>query len=124
MDTTDANASDSPFCPIEEALEAIRRGEMVVVCDSPDRENEGDLCMAAELVTPEMIKQAEWIAGITFSDAERAGVARSLDRSLRSFDELRKVDVGYDVPPALTFFPTPPRPAAEPSDPRHSGEVS
>ena len=28
---------------------------MVVVCDSPDRENEGDLCMAAELVTPEAI---------------------------------------------------------------------
>ena len=40
-------------------------------------------------------------------------MARSLDESLRSFEELRKVDVGYDVPPALTFFPTPPRPAAE-----------
>ena len=55
MDTSDASASASPFCPIEEAIEAIRRGEMVVVCDSPDRENEGDLCMAAELVTPEAI---------------------------------------------------------------------
>ena len=32
--------------------------------------------------------------------------------SLRSFEELRKVDVGYDIPPALMFFPTPPRPAA------------
>jgi Asp-tRNA(Asn)/Glu-tRNA(Gln) amidotransferase A subunit family amidase len=64
-------------------------------------------------VTPEMIKQAEWIAGITFSDQERTGIARSLDQSLRSFEELRKVDVSYDVPPALTFFPTPPRPAAE-----------
>ena len=41
----------SPFCPIDEAIEAIRNGEMVVVCDSPDRENEGDLCMAAEFVT-------------------------------------------------------------------------
>jgi Asp-tRNA(Asn)/Glu-tRNA(Gln) amidotransferase A subunit family amidase len=64
-------------------------------------------------VTPEMVKQAEWIAGIDFSDEERAGIARSLDQSLRSFEALRKVDVGYDVPPALTFFPTPPRPAAE-----------
>jgi hypothetical protein len=64
-------------------------------------------------VTPEMIKQAEWIAGITFTDDERGSIARSLDQSLRSFEELRKVDVGYDVAPALTFFPVPPRPSAE-----------
>ncbi len=64
-------------------------------------------------VTPEMIKQAEWIAGITFTDDERTSIARSLDQSLRSFEELRKVDVGYDVAPALTFFPVPPRPSAE-----------
>jgi 3,4-dihydroxy 2-butanone 4-phosphate synthase/GTP cyclohydrolase II len=50
-----ASPSSSPFCPIEEAIAAIARGELVVVCDSPDRENEGDLCMAAELVTPEAI---------------------------------------------------------------------
>jgi Asp-tRNA(Asn)/Glu-tRNA(Gln) amidotransferase A subunit family amidase len=67
----------------------------------------------AARVTPEMVKQAEWIAGITFSDEERKGIARSLDQSLRGFDELRKVDIGYEVPPALTFFPTPPRPSAE-----------
>jgi Asp-tRNA(Asn)/Glu-tRNA(Gln) amidotransferase A subunit family amidase len=64
-------------------------------------------------VTPEMVKQAEWIAGITFSDEERKGIAQSMDESVRGFEELRKVDVGYDVPPALTFFPTPPRPSAE-----------
>src|SRR5690348_14632954 len=45
----------SPFCPIEEAIEEIRAGRMVVVVDSPDRENEGDLCMAAEHVTPEAV---------------------------------------------------------------------
>ena len=43
----------SPFCRIEEAIEEIRAGRMVVVVDAPDRENEGDLCMAAEHVTPE-----------------------------------------------------------------------
>jgi 3,4-dihydroxy 2-butanone 4-phosphate synthase / GTP cyclohydrolase II len=37
------------------ALERLRAGGMVVVCDDPDREDEGDLCMAAELVTPEAI---------------------------------------------------------------------
>ena len=45
----------SPFAGIEEAIEEIRAGRMVVVVDSPDRENEGDLFMAAEHVTPEAI---------------------------------------------------------------------
>jgi 3,4-dihydroxy 2-butanone 4-phosphate synthase / GTP cyclohydrolase II len=40
---------------IEEAIEAIRRGEMVILMDDKDRENEGDLCMAAEKVTPQAI---------------------------------------------------------------------
>ncbi|HEX8854530.1 MAG TPA: bifunctional 3,4-dihydroxy-2-butanone-4-phosphate synthase/GTP cyclohydrolase II [Thermoleophilaceae bacterium] len=45
----------SPFSTIEEALEDIRAGRMVVVCDAEDRENEGDLTMAAQFVTPEAI---------------------------------------------------------------------
>jgi 3,4-dihydroxy 2-butanone 4-phosphate synthase / GTP cyclohydrolase II len=40
---------------IEEAIEAIRDGRMVILVDDEDRENEGDLCMAAEKVTPEAI---------------------------------------------------------------------
>ena len=43
------------FAPIEEAIEEIRAGRMVVVCDDEDRENEGDLTMAAQFVTPEAI---------------------------------------------------------------------
>jgi 3,4-dihydroxy 2-butanone 4-phosphate synthase/GTP cyclohydrolase II len=46
---------ESPFSPIEEAIEEIRRGHMVVVCDGEDRENEGDLVMAAQFATPEAI---------------------------------------------------------------------
>jgi 3,4-dihydroxy 2-butanone 4-phosphate synthase/GTP cyclohydrolase II len=45
----------SPFATIEEAVEAIRAGKMVVVVDDEDRENEGDLTIAAERVTPEVI---------------------------------------------------------------------
>jgi 3,4-dihydroxy 2-butanone 4-phosphate synthase/GTP cyclohydrolase II len=45
----------SPFASIEDALEAIRHGRMVVVVDDEDRENEGDLTIAAEKVTPEVI---------------------------------------------------------------------
>jgi len=40
---------------IEEALEDIAKGRMVILVDDEDRENEGDLCMAAEKVTPEAI---------------------------------------------------------------------
>ncbi|HEX8753417.1 MAG TPA: bifunctional 3,4-dihydroxy-2-butanone-4-phosphate synthase/GTP cyclohydrolase II [Solirubrobacterales bacterium] len=48
-------AGHSPFSTIEEALEEIRRGRMVVVCDGEDRENEGDLVMAAQFATPEAV---------------------------------------------------------------------
>jgi 3,4-dihydroxy 2-butanone 4-phosphate synthase/GTP cyclohydrolase II len=40
---------------VEAALEAIRAGKQVILVDDADRENEGDLCMAAELATPEAI---------------------------------------------------------------------
>lgn len=43
------------FNSIEEAIEDIREGKIVIVVDDPDRENEGDLLMAAEKVTPETI---------------------------------------------------------------------
>ena len=53
--------ASSPFDPgdviatIPEALEEIRAGRMVILVDDEDRENEGDLCMAAEMVTPEAV---------------------------------------------------------------------
>ena len=45
----------NPFNTVDEAVEAIARGEIVVVVDDEDRENEGDLIMAAEHATPEKI---------------------------------------------------------------------
>jgi 3,4-dihydroxy 2-butanone 4-phosphate synthase/GTP cyclohydrolase II len=45
----------SPFASIEEAIEEIRAGRFVVVCDDADRENEGDLTIAAQFVTPESV---------------------------------------------------------------------
>jgi len=45
----------SPFATIEEAIEDIRAGKFVVVVDAPDRENEGDLTIAAEHITPAAI---------------------------------------------------------------------
>src|ERR1700752_4919254 len=44
-----------PLAPIEAAVADIRRGQMIILMDDKDRENEGDLCMAAEKVTPQAI---------------------------------------------------------------------
>ncbi|HEY1468803.1 MAG TPA: 3,4-dihydroxy-2-butanone-4-phosphate synthase [Candidatus Acidoferrum sp.] len=44
-----------PFCSVEEAAEEICQGRMIVLVDDEDRENEGDLTMAAEKITPEAI---------------------------------------------------------------------
>ncbi len=48
-------ATASPFARIDDAIEAIRDGRMIIVIDDEDRENEGDLTIAAEKVTPDVI---------------------------------------------------------------------
>src|SRR4051812_11580272 len=50
-----ARRAQGPFAPIEDALDAIRAGRLVIVVDDADRENEGDLTIAAEKITPEAI---------------------------------------------------------------------
>ncbi len=52
---TKTRKKKSPFAPIEDAIEAIRSGKMIIVVDDEDRENEGDLTIAAEKITPEVI---------------------------------------------------------------------
>ncbi len=44
-----------PFASIEEVLDDLRAGRLIVILDDEDRENEGDLVCAAELVTPEIV---------------------------------------------------------------------
>src|ERR1700747_3030527 len=48
-------AVTTPFAAIEDAIEEIHSGRFVVVVDDPDRENEGDLVIAAQFATPEAI---------------------------------------------------------------------
>ena len=64
-----------PIAKIEAALEDIRNGKMVILVDDEDRENEGDLAMAAELVTPEainfMAKEGRGLICLTLTE-ERA----------------------------------------------------
>ncbi len=52
---TEIKKSTNPFNTIEEAIEDIRNGKMVVVVDDEDRENEGDFIVSAELITPEIV---------------------------------------------------------------------
>src|SRR5437879_12010512 len=61
------------FCTVEEALEELRRGHMIILVDDEYRENEGDLVIAAEKVTPEainfMVRNACGILGLALSGA-------------------------------------------------------
>ena len=63
--------TEPPFATIESALEDVRAGRMVVVCDAEDRENESDLTIAAQFVTPEainfMAKEARGIICLALS---------------------------------------------------------
>src|SRR5258708_30182046 len=58
--------------PVEEAVEEIRQGRMIVLVDDEDRENEGDLAMGAEKITPEainfMAKYARGLIGLPLTE--------------------------------------------------------
>jgi len=74
--------SEKLFDPIEDVLDALRQGEMIVVTDDEDRENEGDLICAAEFCTPDqinfMITHARGLVcvPITQERASHLGLAR------------------------------------------------
>jgi 3,4-dihydroxy 2-butanone 4-phosphate synthase/GTP cyclohydrolase II len=67
----DQKTSTRAFATIEQALDEVRRGRMVVVCDDENRENEGDLTMAAQFATPEavnfMAKEARGLICLTLT---------------------------------------------------------
>src|SRR5436190_11823499 len=50
-----AKKTKTPFARIDQAVEAVRAGRMIIIVDDADRENEGDLMIAAEKVTPQAI---------------------------------------------------------------------
>ena len=94
---------DTPLDRIEDAIEAIAQGELVVVVDDTDRENEGDLILAAAKATPEkmafMIRQTSGIICVPMT-ADRADrlnlppmVANNLDPMRTAFT----VSVDYKV---------------------------
>lgn len=72
---------------IEEAVEDFRNGKIVIVVDDEDRENEGDLIVAAELITPEqvnfMLKHARGVlcAPITMSRCEELDLPKQVSNN-------------------------------------------
>lgn len=75
----------SALSPIGEAIEEIRAGRMVILVDDEDRENEGDLCLAAEMVTPEAIN--------FMAKHGRGLICLALDE-----DRLERLNLGMMVP--------------------------
>ena len=68
----------------------------------------------APRVTAAMIRQAEWIAGLEFSDDDREKMLRRLNREAEGLAKLRAVSIDNSVPPALTFYPGMPTRDMEP----------
>jgi 3,4-dihydroxy 2-butanone 4-phosphate synthase/GTP cyclohydrolase II len=81
----------SAFATIEEAIEDIRQGKFVVVVDAQDRENEGDLTIAAQFATPEavnfMTKEARGLICLCLSEerCEELGLRQMTDRNETPF---------------------------------------
>src|SRR5256714_15256635 len=69
-----SNAVEHTIARVEKALEELRRGRMVILVDDADRENEGDLVLAAQFVTPEainfMAKHARGLICLSLTEAQ------------------------------------------------------
>ncbi len=77
---------ENSFTPIPDAVEAIRRGEVIIVLDDEDRENEGDFIAAAELATPQSINlilsgRGDFCMPILPETAERLEVTPLVERN-------------------------------------------
>src|SRR5215203_1893941 len=84
-------SSQPQFDPIDEVLKDIRAGRLVIVTDDADRENEGDLVMAAEKVTPEAVNfmathgRGLICVPITEERAEQLGLQRMVMQNRESY---------------------------------------
>ena len=86
-----------PFAKIEDAVAAIGRGEIVIVVDDEDRENEGDLIMAAEFATPDKIAFfLHHTSGVICAPVTRER-ARELDLPLMVIDNTESMRTAFTV---------------------------
>jgi 3,4-dihydroxy 2-butanone 4-phosphate synthase / GTP cyclohydrolase II len=86
-----------PFAKIEDAVAAVGRGEIVVVVDDEDRENEGDLIMAAEFATPDKVAFfLHHTSGVICAPVTRER-ARELDLQLMVVDNTESMRTAFTV---------------------------
>jgi len=86
-----------PMIPIEQAIADIKRGKMVILVDDEDRENEGDLTMAAEMVTPETINfMTKYGRGLICLSLTQEKADR-LDLPLMVSNNTSKFETGFTV---------------------------
>lgn len=89
------------FASVEESLERIALGEMLIVVDGPDRENEGDLTMAAEHITPDavnfMIREARGLVCVPSGGAalDRLRIGPMVDPASATNDTAFAVSVDH-----------------------------
>src|SRR5215208_2222761 len=127
------------FGTIEQAIDDIRLGKFVIVADDEDRENEGDLICAAQLVTPEMvnfmIKKAGGLVclALTGDRVDALGLALMAETNLDDYRTAYTVSIdasprfgvttGISAQDRATTIRVAVDPAAVPSDLRHGGHV-
>ncbi len=127
------------FGTIEQAIEDLKNGKIVIVADDEDRENEGDLVCAAELVTPEMINfmtlQGRGLIclALTGDRCEQLGLPQMTDRNTEdqataftvSIDAERRfgVTTGISASDRATTIHVAINPATVPSDLRRPGHI-
>lgn len=86
-----------PTCTVEEALDDLRQGKMIILVDDEDRENEGDLTMAAEFVTPEAINfMTKYGRGLVCLALE-PGIVNRLELPLMVRDNTSKFGTGFTI---------------------------
>jgi 3,4-dihydroxy 2-butanone 4-phosphate synthase/GTP cyclohydrolase II len=127
----------SPFDSIDDVIRAIRRGEMVIVTDDADRENEGDLLMAAEKITPKHVNfMAKYGRGLicvplTEKRAAELGLQRMVLQNREVFktdftvtvDASRGITTGISAHDRATTIRVLTDPKAKPSDLVQPGHV-
>jgi 3,4-dihydroxy 2-butanone 4-phosphate synthase/GTP cyclohydrolase II len=127
------------FGTIEQAIEDIRAGKFVIVADDEDRENEGDLICAAELVTPEMVNFMIKRGGgmiclaLTGHQVDALGLPLMADTNLDAYRTAYTVSIdaaprfgvttGISAQDRATTIRVAADPDAAPSDVRHGGHV-
>jgi 3,4-dihydroxy 2-butanone 4-phosphate synthase/GTP cyclohydrolase II len=86
-----------PTCTVEEAIQELRQGRMIILVDDESRENEGDLTMAAEFVTPEAINfMAKYGRGLICLSLD-SGIVDRLDLPQMVRDNSSKFGTGFTI---------------------------